>query len=95
MNETQKRFLELAKYSEELEAKLKEAKADLDLVMFALERDTYIQDPETLTVYKLVKPKGAFQYFKDIDYVRTAQGDEKQGSLSKKEAAEQGFEVKK
>lgn len=95
MNDVQKRFLELAKFSEELEAKLKEAKDELQTVMWVLERDTYLQDPETSTVYKIIKPKGAFQFFKDIDYVRTAQGDEKSGGLSKKEATEQGFEFKK
>jgi hypothetical protein len=95
MTDTQKRFLELAKFAEELSTKAKETNEAIASVMQELGVGTYVQDPETTTVYKVVKPKGKFQFYQDIDYVRTAQGDEKQGGLSKKEAAEQGFEVKK
>jgi hypothetical protein len=42
----------------------------------------------------VVKPKGTFTYFKDLDYVRTAQEGERAGTLSKKEAESLGFALK-
>lgn len=45
-------------------------------------------------VYKIVIPNGEFQYFKHIGYERTRRSDEAKGSLSLKEAAEAGFDVK-
>jgi len=86
-----KRFLELAEIIEKLgEEKLKYQE---ELEMQKLGLNTYHQDPVSGLVYKIVKPKGTYMYYKDVDYVRTAKADERQGTLSKKEATEAGFAV--
>lgn len=54
----------------------------------------YFQDEESGTVYKIVAPKGQWVEYREVGYVRTRCGDEKQGTLSAKEAKEAGFEVK-
>jgi len=95
MNDAESRFLELAKFSEELESKLQETRSALEVEMKILGHGAYLQDPTTLTVYKVVKPKGRFTYYQDWDYVRTAQGDERAGTLSKKDAEASGFQLKK
>lgn len=95
MKEKQVRFLELAKYQEELKGKLDEVRQELTSLMTELGIGTYIQDNDSLAVYKVVKPQGTFMYYKDIDYVRTALEGERAGSLSKKEAEEAGFTLKK
>jgi hypothetical protein len=91
MTDQQKKFLELAKYSEQLTEKLSEVNSEMNAVMADLGLNTYHQDPETLLVYKVIEPKGRFTVFSKIDYVRTAKADERSGSLSKKEATELGF----
>jgi len=95
MNEKQKKFLELAKYSEQLTDKRNEVLKELEAVMLELGVNTYLQDEETLAVYKVIEPTGIFVGFKKIDYKRTAFEGERQGSLSKKEAEEKGFYLKK
>lgn len=94
MTEKQAKFLELAKYSEQLKEKSDEVRKELNQVMQELGYDVVLQDPDTLTVYKLVKPNGTFMYYRDIDYVRTAQIGERAGTLSKKEAEALGFVLK-
>jgi hypothetical protein len=95
MTDQQKKFLELAKYHEQLKDKLDEVRKELEASMTDLGLGTVLQDPETLTVYKMVKPTGRFIYYYDIDYVRTAQEGERAGTLSKKEAEALGFMLKK
>jgi len=90
------KFIAAAKYYELQEAKLKEAKSELEGLMNELGVGTYIQDPDTTAVYKVVKPTGTFIFYKEIDYKRTALEGEKGGNvLAKKEAEEQGFVVRK
>lgn len=96
MNENQKKFLELAKYSEELSEKTKEVRDQLNALMLELGIDQYIQDPETLLVYKITRPQGRYVFYTDVDYKRTAKESERGGTiLSKKEAEEAGFVLKK
>ena len=95
MNTTQTKFLELAKYYEELKDKLEEVRVELQANMTELGIGTNFQDPDTLTVYKIVKPKGVYMYFRDIEYVRTAQEGEKSGTLAKTEAALLGYFLKR
>jgi len=90
----QVRFLEAAKKVEKIKEELDQAYEELNSSMADLTLGTYIQDEETKLVYKVVKPKGQFTHYKDIDYVRTAKEGERQGSLSKKEAEEKGFSLK-
>jgi hypothetical protein len=91
MNE---KFLTLAKYEEQLLEKLSEVRIELTAVMSDLKEGTYLQDLTTLAVYKIIKPKGVFTHFRDLDYVRTSLEGETRGSLSKKEAESLGFSLK-
>ena len=94
MKETIDKFLKQVKEYEELKDKLEEVRAELTASMAEIGMNAYFQDQETDLVYKIVKPKGTFISYKDIDYVRTAKEGERQGSLSKKEAQEKGFILK-
>ena len=87
------RFLELAERIEQLQEERLKLQEELDLEMAKLGIGTYHQDTVSGLVFKIVKPKGTYTYFKDIDYVRTAKESERQGSLSKKEATEAGFTI--
>lgn len=92
------KFLELAKKSEKLLEELKKAQTELEAEMIAVGLDKYVQDPETLAVYKIIVPSGTFVSFKQIDYKRTNIEGEKGGGpsvLAKKEAEEAGFVLKK
>jgi hypothetical protein len=91
MNDIQVKFLEVSKKYEQQKEDLKKTSEELTNLMKDIGIDTYIQDPSTLAVYKIVKPEGHFVFYKELDYNRTTIGDEKRGSLSKKEAQEQGF----
>ena len=95
MNEKQAKFLELAKYSEQLKEKQSEVYSELNALMLELGLNTMFQDPDTLVVYKVIKPTGTFTYYKDLDYARTSMEGERSGSLSKKQAEEAGFVLKK
>lgn len=91
----QAKFLKLAKYQEELKEKMDEIRKELNVAMEELGIGTTFQDPETLAVYRIVKPSGTFIYYRDVDYVRTALEGERAGTLSKKEAESIGFVLKK
>lgn len=91
----EEKFLSLAKYYEELKEKMDEVRTQLDEAMADVGVDTYVQDPETSLVYKVVQPKGRYVYYHSLDFVRTAKEGERAGSLSKKEAEEAGFVLKK
>jgi len=88
----QDRFLDLAKQEEALEERLSDIRQQLGILMIELKEGTYIQDPTTMAVYKIVKPLGHFVHYKDLDYKHTALNGKKGGTfLSKKEAQEAGF----
>jgi hypothetical protein len=91
------KFLELAKKSEKLLEELKKTQEELDAEMKLIGLEKYIQDPDTLAVYKIIEPNGTFISFKKIDYKRTNLEGEKGGGpsvLAKKEAEELGFKLK-
>ena len=93
---SKEKFVELAKKMESQQKEINVTRDELTAVMTALGIDTYAQDPETLAVYKIIKPNGTFMYYKDIDYKRTALEGEKGGTvLAKSEAQEAGFILKK
>lgn len=95
LSDTQKRFVELAKKVESLREESKKVWADLESTMGDLGLGSYVQDPETLLVYKIETPKGTFVEFKTISYCRTAKEGEKGGHvLSKKDAEAAGFILK-
>lgn len=91
MNEKHNNFIELTKKYEKLHEELKEINKLLLLEMKELGENSYLQDPNTLVVYKIVKPNGHYVFYKELDYERTIMKDEKRGSLSKKEAESKGF----
>lgn len=93
---SKERFVELAKKLEQQQKEVNVTREELTSVMQGLGLDTYAQDPETLAVYKIIKPNGTFMYYRDIDYKRTALEGEKGGTvLAKSEAQEMGFILKK
>lgn len=91
----EQKFLELVGYYEMVKDKAEEVRKELEAVMVDLGEETYLQDPTSLVVYKVVSPKGTFVPYRSVDYVRTALEGERAGTLSKKEAEEQGFTLKK
>lgn len=95
MTDQQKRFIELAKKSEQMAKERDAVREELEAVMRQLDYGSTCQDPETGAVYKIVEPKGTFMYYRNVDYVRTSIGDERAGTLSKKEAESLGFVLKK
>jgi hypothetical protein len=96
MNESKRRFLELAVQYEATKDLLNGIREKLEESMKEVGLDQYVQDPETLLVYKIVKPNGTFMYYRDIDFKRTAKEGEKGGNvLAKKEVLELGFELTK
>lgn len=88
-------FLSLVTQLEDLKDEIRSVSDKLNQAMAEVKFGTYIQDDITGLVYKIVKPNGTFTYYKDLDYVRTAKDGERSGSLSKKEAEENGFAVLK
>ena len=95
MTDAQKKFLEISKRYEQIVEDLKNIKPDLQAAMTEIGVGTMFQDPETLLVYKIEVPKGKYQYFDPIDYVRTKKDTETKGDLSKKAAEEAGFVLSK
>lgn len=89
MTETQKRFVKLEKQRktilEEFDTALQEVAAEVGV-------DGYFQDEDGV-VYKVTCPTGRWVKFDTVSYVRTRRDDEKQGTLSQKEATEAGFKV--
>jgi len=84
------RFIELANKREEIISQLKEINLNLEPVLLGLGEGLMLQSSEGL-VYKIQKPKGQYVVYKEFEYVRTKRADEKKGSLSKKEAQDNGF----
>jgi hypothetical protein len=91
--DSQARFLDLAKKYEDLSAALADVREFMEQTMQELGIGTFVQDQETKVVYQVVKPKGSYVHYKDIDYIRTrnAAKGEKSGDLSLKKAEEAGF----
>lgn len=84
-------FLNLVNEYEETKERLSELSEELKLTLAKYALGTYVQDPDSGVVYKIVKPNGTFVYYKEIDYVRTVKEGEERGTLSKKEAEGAGF----
>ena len=94
-NPSDSAFIELAKLVESKQEELRVLQESLQTAMLDLGLNYFVQCPQTLTVYKIVKPKGTYTPFREIDYVRTALEGERAGGLSKKEAELAGFTVLK
>ena len=90
----EQKFVELAKQYEKLSAELDKVREELTAAMLDVGIGNYVQDPETMAVYQVHKPRGSYVFYKDVDYKRTNIGEEKGGGgtvLSKKEAQGAGF----
>ena len=94
MTEQQTQFLKAVIEYEVLKDQLSLASESLQTALAALPLNSFVQDEQTGIVYKVVAPKGTFVAFKQIDYVRTKKPDERQGTLSAKEAEQAGFYLK-
>ncbi len=92
MTEAQKKFVALEKRKEEVKKYFDELAAATEAVSKEIGINGYFQDTEG-TVYKIVIPEGRFVAFDKLGYERTRRAGERQGSLSLKEAKEQGFVV--
>lgn len=77
---------------EQVKTLYKYYKKCIDIILKDLPQGLIFQDDDKI-VYKVVKPKGTYVDFKEVDYVRTRKEDEKIGTLSLKEAKEEGFEL--
>ncbi len=87
MTPVQQRFVTLEKERKQF---LDDFDAALQAVADEVGADGYFQDQEGV-VYKIVVPAGRWVKFDTVSYVRTRRGDEKQGTLSIKEAVAAGF----
>jgi len=95
MSDNESQFLQLAKQYEVLKEQLKSTGEQLDAVMKTLGEGTFLQDPDTSIVYKIVIPTGHFVNYRSIGYDRTSKEGESRGTLAKKEAEAQGFILRK
>ncbi len=92
MTPSQIAFVELEKRKEEYKAYLEEFDEVLAAVVDEVGIGKYFQDDDGV-VYKTVVPGGRWVRFESLGYVRTKRNGEDKGSLSVKEAKENGFEV--
>lgn len=87
MTQAQTRFVNLERQRKEF---LDAFDAALQAVAEEVGADGYFQDTEGV-VYKITCPTGRWVKFDTVSYVRTRRGEEKQGTLSVKEAVAAGF----
>ena len=89
MTDAQKKFVDLEK-------KRKQFLEEFDVALLAVAEETgignYFQSDDGV-VYKIITPAGRWVKFDSVSYLRTKRGDERQGTLSVKEATEHGFEI--
>lgn len=90
---TIQKFLELEKKKEEYKKYIDEFNTTLEQLVKEIGVDAYFQDNDGI-VFKTVIPEGKFVYFDKFGYLRTKRSGETRGSLSVKEAEENGFKVK-
>ena len=94
MSELFKRFLELEYKKAEVKKYFDELEAATEAIVKEFGVNSYLQDPNTGSVYKFITPEGTYVPFRKYGYIRTKRGDEKRGDLSIKEAQEKGFEFR-
>jgi len=91
MESQETEFLRLVEEFEQLKEKMKALKPKMHELLEQIGPNSYFQGNGL--VYKVVRPEGTFISFDKIGYVRTKKPTEKRGSLSAKEAKENGFTV--
>jgi hypothetical protein len=87
------RFIELERKKEEIKKYFEELAHITEIVAKQVGIGAYFQDPTDNTVFKIIIPEGRFVNFDKYGYIRTKRKDESRGSLSVKEAKENGFDV--
>ena len=95
LSEKEKKFVDLANKVEQIKLYLKETSEEMESLGEEIGVGHMFQDPETMVVFQVVRPKGTFVTFPHVGYKRTSLPGEKGGSnvLAKKEAKENGFMV--
>ena len=96
MTKTQaiQRFIELERKKEEIKKYFDELAEATEALVEHVGVNGYFQDPVDNTVFKIIVPEGKFVHFEKFSYLRTKREGEKRGSLSMKEAKEQGYDIK-
>lgn len=92
MTEAQKKLVNLEKQKDQVKKFYESLAEATEAVKNEIGLNGYFQDEEG-TVYKIVEPDGKYVTFDKLGVNRTRRLDEKQGSLSIKEATEAGFNV--
>ena len=93
MTPAQEKFVELEKKKEEVKKYFKDLADALQVVMSEIGVEGYFMDDDKV-VYKIIIPEGKFVQYEKLSYVRTKRDGETRGSLSVKEAEENGFKIK-
>jgi hypothetical protein len=92
---SQQEAIGLIKQIEELKEQLKPLQEKLDLIMATqIVPNALFQDPDTKLVYRVVPQEGTYVHFKPFIYQRTRKEGEAKGTVSEKEAKEDGFVLK-
>lgn len=94
MQDLQNKFFDLVNRYESLNKERKQVWEEIESIANQLGIGSYHQDTD-LTVYKIVKPTGTYVEYRSVGYERTAKANESRGTLSKKEAEENGFAILK
>ena len=92
MTEAQLKFIALEKRKEDVKKFFEELSLATEAVVQEIGLNKYFQDGDGI-VYKTTVPDGKFVYFEKFSIDRTRRAGEKSGSLSLKEAKENGFVV--
>lgn len=92
MTDAQKRLVELDLKKAEINAFYEELDKVTAQVAEEVGIDGYFQSEDKI-VYKISKQKGTYVSFRELCYLRTKREGEKAGTLSVKEAKENGFEI--
>jgi hypothetical protein len=96
LNDEQNKLVRLVGEKEALKEKMKALEEEMEGCLKTLGVGHAFQDPRTFAVYKVEVPKGAFTYYKHIDYKRTNLAGEKgstNNTLAKGEAKDMGYVI--
>jgi len=94
MTPTQERFVVLEKRKDEYKQWLQELQEATQAVADEIGGvNKYFQDEESGIVYRMIKPTGRYVHYEEWSYLRTKREGETKGTLSIKEAKEQGFVI--
>lgn len=90
MTDAQKRFVELERRKDEIKKYYEELGLAVEALVKEQGLNSYFADDVGI-IYKIVECEGKFVKFDKYSYARTKRPGEERGSLSLKEAKENGF----